>query len=180
MPPSPLARTTFVFVAVVLVFEVLWAFLSASGGLDYFALRWASLPLYAGAGFMAARYGRLRDGALAGSAVAVVQGTLGWALAAAVGPGRVAGLSVWALSFVLPLAVLFFAVMGGLAGLWGCGLQLLLARRRLAAEEEWPGAQPIGEPEWGAVEESYLEGLEALSQAERELVLTQLGHLRKT
>jgi hypothetical protein len=60
-------------------------------GFAYGSAAVGSRLIYAAAGFAAARGGPIRLGALAGAAAAVIEGTLGWAIAWWIGPGRVQG-----------------------------------------------------------------------------------------
>src|SRR5215212_2521606 len=78
----------FAFGALVVLFNGLWAMLARAQGYPYGALFWVSWLIYAAAGFVAGQHRDLLTCAGIGAGVAGIEATLGWALAAAIGPGR--------------------------------------------------------------------------------------------
>src|SRR5260370_34070680 len=72
----------------VLVLDIFGSLASKAFGFAYSSLAWGSLIIYAAAGFFAARSGGLRTAPQGGGAVACVDATPGWAISAALGPGR--------------------------------------------------------------------------------------------
>ena len=81
-------ETVLFFGFLAVVCEGLWAALARLGGYDYTALACLGVVLYVAAGFVAARYRSVGAGVRAGMGVALLDATLGWGLAAALGPGR--------------------------------------------------------------------------------------------
>jgi hypothetical protein len=81
-----------------------WAWTMIAEGLVYLAV-----------GFAAGRPAGVGAGARSGAAVAAVDSTVGWAVASAIGPGRVSRVTVAGVAFV----VLFMVMTGAIAGAVG-------------------------------------------------------------
>ena len=110
----------------ILVFDTAWATVARLGGYDYTSLFWVSFLLYAMAGFVAGRVRGTGVGALAGLAVALVDGTLGWWVSAVIGPGAVSG----ATPIAVAGTVATVAVTGFFCGLIGSLVARFFPSRR--------------------------------------------------
>jgi len=85
---NPSFRVVVVAAIAVVALDTLGSLAARAFGFGYGSLAWGSFIIYAVAGFCAARSSTLRTAAQAGGAVALVDATLGWAIAWALGPGR--------------------------------------------------------------------------------------------
>jgi hypothetical protein len=114
----------------VVAFDAIAALLSREAGFDYDYAGLGSLLLYAATGYLAARgrtTRRLEAAAGAGFVVGAVDATLGWAIAWAIGPGRIEELTpaLWFITAAMTGALaLGVAVLGG----------VIAGRRARAAE----------------------------------------------
>ncbi len=84
-------QTVVLFGAAVLAFEVVWASVARLVHLNYAKGAWVGLLVYASAAFVASRSNAFGLAIDAGVLVAAIQATLGWAIAALIGPGRPSG-----------------------------------------------------------------------------------------
>jgi hypothetical protein len=120
--PISFWQTVGLFGAIVLVFEALWSALARIARLSYPKGAWVGLLVYAGAAFYAARHYTFGLAVDAAVLTAAIQATLGWGIAALIGPGRPAG-DFSAGKAVLTVA---FVVSGGaVCGVLGAALQRL-------------------------------------------------------
>lgn len=114
-------------VAITLV-DLLGSYAAKAFGFNYAWMIVASLACYLWVGY-AAYDGRVGAGALAASIVAFWEGTVGWAISWAVGPGRVAPTEA-PLAFTLTCGVLFSLFYGTAAGLCGAGIRAHRVRKQ--------------------------------------------------
>lgn len=97
-------------------FDAVAAWAARTFGFDYAAAAWGSFLIYVAVGYAAGREtDSLRISAIAGAAVALVEATIGLAVAWAIGPGRIDGAGA------LPIAatIVLVAFAGGLIGWFG-------------------------------------------------------------
>lgn len=127
---KPLTRVLLIAAIVVLVFDTVGAIASAQLGFAYSSLSPISMFIYAAAGFAAGRLAGLRAAVSIGSAVALIEATLGWFISWQIGPGRppeeYAGVGA------VLVAITIVTAMGAVFGLLG-GAAARLVRRRTAA-----------------------------------------------
>jgi hypothetical protein len=116
-------RFYLVVVCVIVLFDLAGSFASRALRFDYTHLAWVSRFLYAVAGYFGFADFRLAGALLAGLVAGVADGTIGWAVSAAIGPhlpvipppftfGLIAIVIV-----IVSLQAAFFGLMGGLCRL---------------------------------------------------------------
>jgi hypothetical protein len=127
---KPLTRILLVAAVVVLVFDTVGAIASSRLGFAYSSLSPISMFIYAAAGFAAGRLAGLKAAVSIGSAVAMIEATLGWFISWQIGPGRPPA-EYSGVGAVL-IAIMIVIATGAIFGLLGGGAARLVRRRTAA------------------------------------------------
>jgi hypothetical protein len=125
--------TIIAYATVALLFDTIASFALRAKPNTYGKLRWVSMSIYTLTGLTAARLAQgdtgtvLLQAALAGAAVAGIDATLGWVIAAAIGPGKLPE-GIAAPRVAIARTVLIVMLMGVIAALIGGTMALLIRR----------------------------------------------------
>jgi hypothetical protein len=136
---NPVTRAILVGSGAVVVYDTAASLVSLATGVDYAAFGYGSLLIYAATGFVAARHRNSTfTGGLAGGALGLVDATLGWSIAALLGPGRLPPDMAQSPGLVagVVMIVVVQAAFAGLAG--GVVAKLLSWRARPAHRRTTP------------------------------------------
>jgi hypothetical protein len=121
---SRVVRGTLYGAAAVLALAVVGSFASRTLGFSYALLTPISIAIYAAAGAYVGRQEHVSRAAIAGALVGVVDATLGWAIAWAIGPGRpevgerITPLGLLNTALFVALLAAAFAAVGGWLQRW--------------------------------------------------------------
>lgn len=101
----------------VVAFDAVAAWAAKTFEFEYAAAAWGSFLIYAAVGYAASREtGSLRVSAAMGGAVALVEATVGLAVAWAIGPGRLDGADAPLIAATIAAVVLVGALIGCFGG----------------------------------------------------------------
>ncbi|MGH2943577.1 MAG: hypothetical protein ACRDLN_12475 [Solirubrobacteraceae bacterium] len=101
----------------VVVFDALAALASKTLEFDYALAELGSVLIYVAAGYAVGRVrGDLRACSVAGALVSLVDATAGWAVSAAIGPGRIEGAGAFIVVATIVGVVLVGALLGWIGG----------------------------------------------------------------
>lgn len=127
-PGGPLVRVLLSFAALVVAYDAAASALVAVTGWSYATLALGGLAIQVAAGFVAGRRGGFLWAILAGASTALAEGTLGFAAAWLIGPGRTHLPATLDYLGALALAVLAGAALGGVGGAatlgWSTGAEV--------------------------------------------------------
>ena len=122
-----LSRAVLSFGMLIVAFDAVWATIASVGGYDYQALGWVSFILWGLAAFVAARATTIPLGIVAGTLVAAIDATIGWAVSMLIGPGIP---KVPLTASLVIFTVIFVIVMGAVIATVGALLSRLPVFRR--------------------------------------------------